>query len=42
MNKTLQLLLQKYSPLALANGIDPKSAEFVRFMQACAAAVNRQ
>lgn len=42
MNKTLELLLKKYSPLAQANGIDPKSVEFVGFMQQCAAAVNRQ
>jgi hypothetical protein len=40
--KTFELLLKKYGPLAKANGLDPKSAEFLRFMQQCAAAVDRR
>jgi hypothetical protein len=42
VNKTFDLLLKKYGPLAKANGLDPKSAEFLRFMQQCAQAVDRR
>jgi hypothetical protein len=36
MNRLLNALLEKYSPMAKAHGIDPKSVEWVKFMQQAA------
>jgi hypothetical protein len=42
MKATFETLTAKWNATAKAHGIDIKSAEWIRFMQQAAAAINRQ